>query len=471
MNRITRTGRTFRPPLIPLVVASGLFMDLMDSSALATALPRLSQAFGVDPIDLKLALTAYMLTVAVLVPMSGWLSDRFGAKAVFTTAMGIFVLGSIFCALSNSVAQLVAARVIQGVGGSMMTPVGRSIVVASAPRSDLVHVMGWFTVPAIAGPLIGPPLAGFLLEQASWRWIFLINVPVGMIGMAAVLSFVPRMPRSVGGKFDLPGFLMIAIAITALMVLVETGGLEGQPLSTRLLSFALAAAAVGGYCLYASRRENAVLDLRLLRRDTLLISLVASWLQRMTMGALPFLLPLLLQVGMGLSPLDASDVMLAMACGGLLSRFIVPPLLRRTGFRWSMLLSGAASSLLSAAPALFVAGTPMTLMMIAMGTTSLIRSAFFIPAASLAYIDVSEREIGQATVLFTVAQQLSFAMGVTVAAGLLEASMASGGAMTADKFILPFTGMAGIGALSLVAVWFLRRDAGEIFREKSAGAA
>jgi len=452
--------------IVPLVVASALFMDLMDSAALATALPTLAQVFHTDPVNLKLALTAYLLTIAVLVPASGWLSNRYGAKAVFMTAMGVFVLGSICCGLSNSVPQMVIARVLQGLGGSMMTPVGRSIVVASTPRPHLVQAMAWFTIPAILGPLVGPPLAGVILENGSWRWIFLINVPVGISGIIAVLWFVPATAALSDKAFDFLGFFLLGAAITAFMALVETAALAGEALPIRLFAVASALAAFATYCRYSVRRENPIIDLRLLRRDTLLVSLLASWLQRMPMGAMPFLLPLLLQVGMDLSALRASEVMIAMACGGLISRFIAPPLIGRLGFRWSMLIFGAATALLSASPAMFRAGTPVVAMMVAMGLTSMIRSAFFIPAATLAYADVIEDEVGQASVLFTVAQQLSLAMGVTMAAELLKVSMAHAGPMVPERFVLPFLAMAGIGGLSLPIVWMMRNSAGEALRNR-----
>ncbi len=458
----------FGSRIVPLVVASALFMDLMDSAALATALPTLAEVFHTPAVNLKLALTAYLLTIAVLVPASGWLAARYGAKPVFMTAMAIFTIGSICCGLSNSVPELVAARVLQGVGGSMMTPVGRSIVVASTPRARLVEAMGWFTVPAILGPLAGPPLAGLILEAGSWRWIFLINLPVGIFGIAAVLFLVPPIPPSTSRRFDVTGFLLLGAAITALMILVETAGLSGQPLPLRLGAAAIAGAALAGYCRYAARCETPIVDLRLLRRDTLLVSLLASWLQRMPMGAMPFLLPLLLQAAMGLSPLRASQVMVAMAGGGLVSRFVAPPLISRLGFRRSMLIFGAATALLSVSPVLFREDTPIVLMMVAMGLTSLLRSAFFIPAATLAYADVAAHEVGHASVLFTVAQQLSLGMGVSLAATLLESSTGSGAPMTQQSFLLPFLAMAAIGGLAVPVVWPMRNDAGEALRGERA---
>ncbi len=448
--------------LIPLAVASALFMDLMDSSALATALPTLCHVFHTNPFVLKFALTAYLVTIAVLVPASGWLSHRVGMKTTFMLAMAVFMVGSICCGLSNSVGQLIAARIFQGVGGSMMTPVGRNIIVASSPRSYLVKALAWFTLPAILGPLAGPPLAGAILEFGNWRWIFFINIPVGLLGLAIVGMFVPRLPRSAIGRFDWRGFLMLGLSITLAMLLIETGGLANRPLPMRILVLGAALLAAALYCRHALRHE-AVVDIRLLRRDSLTVSLVSSWLQRLSLGAMPYLLPLLLQSAMGLSPLVASQIMTAMACGSMAARFVLPPILRRFGFKTAGMILAAMNAIMSASPALFHIGTPIALMMILMAATSLIRGLFFILTQTLAYADIEAAEVGHASVLFTVAQQLSYSMGVAMGAGLLQASVGDA-RLTAAAFQIPFIVIAVIGGLSVFAFIPLRSNAGELAR-------
>jgi len=450
--------------LIPLVVASALFMDLMDTAAIATALPTMARELHVAPVDLKFALTAYMLTIAVLVPASGWFAGRFGVKRVFMVAMAVFTLGSACCALSDSLAQLVASRILQGIGGSMMTPVGRSIVVAVMPRAELVKAMALFTVPAIIAPLIGPPLAGLMLEYGSWRWIFLINLPIGLAGLLAVLLYVPRLPSLHAGGFDARGFLLMCVAVLAVMVLAETGGLAGQPAALRITALAAAPLAFYLYSRHALTAKAPIIDLKLLRLDTLRVSLLSSMVQRMPVGATPFLLPLLLQAGMGMSPLAASQVMIAMAGGGLLARFAAPPALRRLGFRDTMLVFGALTAAGVALPIGFGIGTSIAAMMVAMAFTSFVRSIFFIPAMTLAYADVPERSVGHATVLFTVAQQVSLSLGISLAAWLLDLAATPGAALTPADFAWPFAVMAVIGALSLPAVWPLRTDAGDALR-------
>jgi EmrB/QacA subfamily drug resistance transporter len=438
-------------------------MDLVDSSALATAVPTLARIFKTDPLNLKFALTSYLLTIAVLVPASGWLSNRIGSKQIFMIAMAIFLAGTACCGLSNSLPQLVAARVLQGVGGSMMTPVGRSIVVASMPRAALVNAMALFTLPAIVGPLIGPALAGYILEYGNWRWIFYLNIPVGLVALLAIYHFVPKLPRPFCGRFDGLGFLILAVAITISMTIIETSGFEGYPPAIRALAFAADGLLFSCYWLRSRKLEDPVIDLRLLRIDTLRISLTASWLQRMPVGAMSFLLPLLLQTSLGISPLKTSQVLVAMAVGSMLTRVVIPPLLRRLGFKDSMLLCGTVASVLTLGPLLFNEHTPMIAMMAVMGLVSVARSSFFIPAATLAYADISERQVGHVSVLFTVSQQLSYAMGISVAAKLLAVG-AGGGAMIPHAFVPPFLALAIFGALSLLIVWPMRRDAGNELR-------
>lgn len=451
--------------VVPLAVASALFMDLMDSSALATALPTLSRVFGEDPFVLKFALTAYLITVAVLVPASGWLCDRIGSKLTFMLAMMVFVAGSISCGLSNSVTELVAARVLQGVGGSMMTPVGRNIVVATSQRDYLVKALAWFTLPAIIGPLAGPPLAGAILEYGSWRWIFFINVPVGILGLIIVAVCVPSLPARKTGRFDWRGFILIGLAIVTFMLLIETSGLSGKPGWLRLLTVATAISASSLYYRHAMRRD-AVVNLKLLSRDTLAASLVASWLQRLPLGGIPYLLPLLLQTGMGLTPLIAGQVMMAMAVGSLAARFVLPPILRKLGFRTAGLILAAGSAITSASPTLFHTGTPISFMIAMMVLTSLLRGLFFILAQTLAYVDIDPPEVGHASVLFTVAQQLSYGTGITLAAWLLQLST-GGGPLSAAAFQMPFLVISFLALLSVLVFVPLRSDAGDAMRGRT----
>ena len=446
--------------LVPLAVASALFMEFVDSTALSTALPTLARAFHSDPVHLKLALTSYLLALAVFAPASGWVADRFGARRVFLIAMGAFLAGSIACAMSHSLAQLVAARILQGAGGAMMTPVGRLIVVGTAPRERLVAAMAWFTTPALVGPLVGAPLAGLILGVADWPWIFLINVPVGLLGMAAVARFVPVIKEASPGRFDIWGFVMSAVAITAVVVLAETGGVP-VPLWAQLGLGALAAASLTLFVRHALRTERPILNLRLLGVRTFRASLVGGTLVRLGIGATPFLTPLLLQVGLGWSPVKAGLVTIATAVGAMAQKPFSAPLIRRFGFRSVLIASVLLTSVLTAIPGFFRVFTPIPLMVLVMGAGGFIRSMQFTGANTIAYADVPKTQVSQASTLATVTQQIGMSFGVSF--GALSLHLARGGAgaqLTPQSFVLPFL---LVGATTLLAVpiyWRLDPQAG-----------
>ena len=305
----------------------------MDSSALALAIPTVARDLGVSPTDMRLSLTAYVVTVATLVPVSSWMAARLGARRVFLCAIMVFVIGSVCCGLAGDLPALVGARVLQGVGGAMMIPVGRAIMVGSVDRESLVKAMAWFTLPAILGPLLGPPLAGFLIEFANWRWIFFINVPVGVLAILAILRFIPVVDSEPRRTFDIIGFLLCAAAILSTMALVETGALAGWPWQLRI-GAVIATLSIGGlYTRHALGSASPIVDVKILHHATLRLSLAATWLQRVSMGALVFVLPLQLQIGLGLSPLIAAQIPAAGAIGSIISRFSTPRVTRPMAMR------------------------------------------------------------------------------------------------------------------------------------------
>jgi EmrB/QacA subfamily drug resistance transporter len=456
-----RVGWLSQSRLVPLVVASALFMDLMDSAALAMALPTVARHFAVPVVELKLALTAYVVTVAVLVPTSGWLASRFGARRVFLTAMALFSLGSICCGMAETVTQLVFARVLQGIGGSMMTPVGRIIMVASVPRENLVRGMAWYTLPAILAPLVGPPVAGALIEFADWRWIFFINIPVGICGMLAVLRFVPVLAPTRRPRFDLPGFLLAGASILAIMTLVETSALAGQPVPLRLLAVAGAGLIAVIYVRQALHAKEPIADFHVLRHGSLRWSLISTWLHRIAMGGVMVLLPLQLQIGLGHTPLMSSQVMVCAALGSVVSRFLCPFAIRRLGFRRLMLCFGAVTTLLSLAPAGFGLTTPIAVMAGVMLVHAAIRASFFMAGNTLSYCDVQGEEIGHASVLFAMSQQLSLGFGYSFAAMILDAA---GGPHDLSAFGWAYAAMVGLQFAGTLAILPLSTKAGENMR-------
>ena len=446
--------------LISLAVASALLMEFIDSTALSTALPTLARAFSVDPIHLKLALTSYILALAVFTPASGWAAERFGARRVFMTAMVVFLAGSALCGLSRSLETLVASRILQGIGGAMMTPVARLIVVSSTPKDKLIRAMGWFTMPALVGPLIGPPLAGLVLSVADWPWIFYLNLPIGLLGMTAVMRFVPKGQPTEMGRFDTLGFLLSAMAISGLVVVAETAGLSLLPPWAQLGILGLALGSGWLYLRKAKVTPRPILDLGLLKHRSYRASMLGGFFGRLGIGASPFLLPLLLQVALGWSPLKASLVTLGAGVGILIARPFAALSLKRFGFRTSLAVFVIAMAVLTAAPGFFTQATPMAVMAGTLFLAGFARSTQFIAANTIAYADVPQPKIAAASTLAAVAQQVGLALGVSFGGLMLHLARGHGAHLTPDRFTWPFLAIGAVSLLALPVYLRLDRDAG-----------
>jgi EmrB/QacA subfamily drug resistance transporter len=443
-------------------VACALFMQSIDSTALSTALPTLAHAFSTDPIHLKLALTSYIMALAMFVPASAWAADRFGARRVFIAAMAVFLLGSMLCALSHSLGELVAARILQGAGGAMMTPVGRIIVVALHPRDQLIRAMSWLTTPAVLGPILGPPLSGFILSVADWPWIFYINVPVGLLGMAAVLKFVPKLEQPHPGRFDTLGFVLTAIVISAAMLGAESAGVGLLPGRVQIAVWLIAAAGAVGYMLHARGRERPVLNLSLLKIATFRANATGGTLMRMTNGAMPFLLPLLLQGGLGWTPLQAGITTMSSALGSMCARIGAQFFLRRFGFRVMLIGTALACGLTVASTGWFRASTPIALMVLILGLNGFLRSNHLTSSSSLAFADLPDSAVSQGSSLSAVIQQLAQALGITIAGLMLHIAQGMGAhhglkPLAPENFVLPY-GVIGLAA-ALSTLIYLRMPA------------
>jgi len=458
------------PPVSPrgtrlasIAVASALFMEFVDSTALSTALPALATAFGSDPVHLKLALTSYILALAVVAPASGWIADRYGPRRVFLSAMAVFLVGSVLCGFSQSLAQLVAFRTLQGVGGALMVPVGRLIVVSSAPREQLVSAMSWFTMPALVGPLVGPPLAGFILGVSSWPWIFFINVPVGLLGMLAVVRFVPPLHQPDPGPFDVKGFVLVATGITALIGTAEIAGVGLVPAAVQVGAGVFALGLLAAYVRHALGRERPVLDLRLLRVDTYRASMIGGAVVRLGLGATPFLLPLLFQVALGWGPLETGLITVGTGLGAMACKPVAPGLIRRFGFRSTLIVSNFITAGVTALPALFRPSTPVALMACMLVAAGFVRSLQFTALNTVAYADIPPSTVSNASTLAVVMQQVGLSLGISFGGLMLHVARggsAEGGAMTPQQFVLPFV---AIGVVTMLSGPFFHRmspDAG-----------
>ena len=348
--------------LVPIIVAVALFMDNMDSTVIATSLPAIATDIGTSPLTLKLAVTSYLLSLAVFIPMSGWTADRFGARTVFRAAIGVFVLGSIGCALSSSIAQFVLARIIQGMGGAMMTPVGRLVLVRTVDRRELVNAMAWVSIPAMIGPLMGPPLGGFITTYASWHWIFLINVPIGLIGIVLVTLYIENIKAEVRERFDFPGMVLSGTAVAGLTFGLSVAGFEIVPWPVVLLIIGIGLVALGFYLAYARRAPSPILDFSLLKLPSFRASLVGGFMFRIGVGAMPFLLPLLLQVGFHLTPFKSGLITFTSTMGALFMKAAAPRMLKQFGFRNVLMSNAILGGLSIAACAIFRESTPFWIM-------------------------------------------------------------------------------------------------------------
>ncbi len=448
--------------LLPLIVACALFMENLDSTVLSTALPAIAKDFGESPIHLKLALTSYLLAIAVFLPASGWLADRFGARTIFRLAIVLFTIGSILCGLSNSIISIVFARVVQGIGGSMMVPVGRLVILRSVPKHELVGSLSWLTVPALIGPVIGPPVGGFITTYFEWPWIFWINVPVGVLGLTLATLHIPDLRGGARVRFDATGFALSAIGLSAFMTGSTSLGLGLLPPWLTLALFLGGAAVIVVYMLHSRRIAAPILDLSLFRIPTFRMSLIGAFLFRLGVGATPFLLPLLLQVGFGLSPFKSGTITFAAAVGAIAMKFTAPPILRRFGFRSVLISNAVVAGCFVALPAIFTPLTPIALITALLLIGGFFRSLQFTSINALNYADIPHERMSRATTLTSVAQQLSLSVGISVGAIALETATRFGsGAIEASSFRPAFLVVGMFTLLSVVPFVLLSRDAGD----------
>ena len=419
----------------------------MDSTAIATSLPAIATDLGVAPVALQLALTTYLLALATFIPLSGWLADRFGARPVFQMAIATFLLGSLGCAAADSLGMLVAARFVQGMGGAMMTPVGRLVLLRSVPKDRLVHALSWLTLPALLGPMLGPPLGGLITTVSSWRYIFLINLPIGVLGIWLAWKHVPLL-RSPVQKLDWRGFAWLAPGLALAMFGFSTLGrhLVRTPLAVTCLVVGLAGLAL--YREHWRRHEHALLDLALLRLPTFRIAVLGGSLFRIGAGAMPFLLPLMLQLGFGMTPLQSGLLTFTGAIGAMAMKPMAGPILKRHGFRRVLLANGLAASGALCGYGLFQADTPAALIVTVLLASGLLRSLQFTSLNALVYAEVGEDRLAQASSVATMTQQLSTAVGVTVGSYTLGAAAVLTGkpTMAPLNFGLAFLAMGLVSA-------------------------
>lgn len=452
--------------LLPWVVGIAFFMQMLDMSILNTALPTIAEDLKASPLAMHSVVVAYMLAVATFIPASGWLADRFGARRIFLLAISVFTFGSLACALSPTLPALVAARILQGIGGALLVPVGRLCILRAYPREELVKTLSFIAIPALIGPLMGPALGGFLVSYATWHWIFLINIPVGIIGTLLTLRVMPPLfAEEPPAPFDWLGFCLFGtFMITATLALEGTasgtaGNTEGTALSVT------AGASLALYILYARRAKAPLFSPALFRTRNFTVGMLGNLFARLGMGAMPFLVPLLLQVGLGYSPLKAGLTLLPISLGAMVAKSFVNRLIRYLGYRWFLFFNTVAVGLMLAAYTRIGADTPYLSLLAFLGAAGIFNSLQFTGMNTLTLLDLPDKEAGSGNSLLSAVMQLSMGMGVAGAGALLNLFNNTGqgvlGAFHNTFFIL-----SAFGIFSAFIFLYARDTQGRIAKQR-----
>jgi EmrB/QacA subfamily drug resistance transporter len=453
-----------RSKLVPLIVASPLFLQNIDNSAMVIALPSIAATLHVPLLQLNLVITAYLVSLAVFLPLSAWLADRFGAKKIFCSAVALYSLASALCGMADSMTTLILCRVLQGLGGAMMLPVGRLILLRAVPKTELVNAMVWYTTPPLIGRLSGPLIGGAIVSFTSWHWIFFVNIPFGVLAVGLALLFVEDSTEHVVvPPFDVKGFALMAVGLAMVLAALQTVGRGLVPGWLPAVAAAVGTVALTWYAVSSRRAADPIIDLTILRFPTLRTNVIGAAPFRLGLSAIPFLLPLSLQLGFGLSPLVTGSIVVASACGALFTRVIMRRTIRRFGFRPLLIGASLVTGLFYMSYSLFTPTTPHAVMFSMIFGCGLLSSLCMVLLNTLGYTEVPKERASHATALTTMAQQLMASSGIVLATSLLAFfSWTHGGdsnhLKTAD-FAASFLVVGVIAMLSVLA--FRRLDANE----------
>jgi EmrB/QacA subfamily drug resistance transporter len=441
------------------LVACGFFMQTLDATIVNTALPAMARSLGESPLRMQSVVVAYSLTMAMLIPASGWITDKFGTRRVYMSAIALFVTGSLLCAASHSVDQLVAARVVQGMGGALLLPVGRLSVLRAFPRSHFLPAMSFVAIPGLIGPLIGPTLGGWLVEVASWHWIFLINVPVGVIGGVATLIYMQGSPLDRVARFDLMGYLLLAIGMVCVSLALDGLSSLGLHHAGVLVLLIFGVVSLTSYWLHASRHSDPLFSPDLFSIPTLSIGLLGNLFSRLGSSCMPLLVPLLLQVSMGYSPLHAGLMMLPVAVAGITVKRLVTTLITRAGYRRVLVVNTVLVGLIMASFALDSPQQAWWLHSVQLACFGAVNSLQFTAMNTLTLKDLDPVHASSGNGLLSMVQMLAMSMGVATAGGVLAAFTGLFGsgtpAQTLDAFHSTFACMGIITLVSACIFWQL----------------
>lgn len=437
--------------IIALTVSSLLLMDQLDGTILATALPSIARSLHVDPVAASVAMTSYIVGLAIFIPISGAIADRFGSRTTLLVAIALFVVCSAVCGQAQSLAVLTVGRMVQGAGGALMVPVGRLVLLRSVAKAELLSTMMWMMMPATLGPMLGPVVGGFITSALSWRWTFYINVPVGILGMWMTWRHIPEIREPETKPFDFMGMVLAGGGLAFLSFSAEMISHDEQPYWLSALLLLIGAALFSAYFRHMRHHPNPVLDFTLMRVPTFRLSVTGGAAARVAVGALPFLLPSLLQLGFGLSAAASGLVTFAAPVGALCSRLYVTRLFRHFGFRKIMMLGGFGGAITFGLIALGTTGWPIWVFTVILIASGAVQAVQFSAYNSIAYADLPESRMSAATSFYSTFQQVMLSAGICIAALAVTMSRIVRGheQVTVADFS---TGFLVTGAISLLAV-------------------
>jgi len=450
---------------LPWVVATALFMEQLDSTIVNTGIPAMAQSLGVTPLSLKAVVSSYILSLAVCIPVSGWLAERYGTRRVFLWAVALFTVSSVLCGLAVSADMLVAARVPQGIAAAMMMPVGRIAIVRTFPKGELLRAMNFVIIPALMGPLLGPTVGGLIVHWASWREIFFVNVPVGLVALWFGLRHMPDYRSDSPQPLDVRGLLLFSSGAALLSWLLEVFGEHPFHGHTGPLLLALSLALLAAYGVHAQRTAYPLLRLQLLRVRTFRVSVLGGFVTRLGIGSIPFLLPLLYQLGLGLPAWQSGLLMMPAAVAAMGMKALSAPLLKRFGYRQVLIINTVLIAATIAMFSLVGPGTPLAWIVLLGLSMGLFNSLQFSSMNSMAYADIGPTDTAMASTLASTMQQMSMSFGL--ACGSLVTGYFLGGLPQSDQAAIStalhhaFLVIGGLTLLSSLSFWTLRTSDGE----------
>lgn len=451
---------------LPWIAAMAFFMQALDATILNTALPAIAHSLNRSPLAMQSAIISYTLTVAMLIPVSGWLADRFGTRRIFMIAVTLFTLGSLACALSTSLLELVIFRVIQGIGGAMMMPVARLALLRAYPRSELLPVLNFVTMPGLVGPILGPVLGGVLVTWASWHWIFLINIPIGITGLIYARKYMPNFttPKR---SFDMSGFLLFGMSL----VLFSSGmELFGERIVASWIAFAIIGISILlllAYIRHARRHPSPLISLSLFKTRTFSVGIAGNLATRLGTGCVPFLMPLMLQVGFGYPALIAGCMMAPTALGSILAKSTVTQVLRWLGYRKTLVGITLFIGVMIAQFSLQSPSMPIWMLILPLFVLGMAMSTQFTSMNTITLADLTDENASSGNSMLAVTQQLSISLGVAISAAVLRVYQGMEGSNTIEQFHYTFITMGGITVVSALMFMLLKpKDGRNLIKDR-----